>query len=84
MDPYTDEVLEQLPGKGIKKLAVICPAFFCDCLETLEEIEIRGKEDFMKAGGESFRMIPCLNTGSHAVACLESLMQDADNWPLVD
>ena len=57
-------MLEELPAKGIKQLAVICPAFFCDCLETLEEIEIRGRETFMEAGGESFRMIPCLNDTS--------------------
>lgn len=81
LEPYTDKVLAELPSNGTKKLAVICPAFFCDCLETLEEIEIRGKEIFMQAGGESFRMIPCLNDTPAAVACLESLMRDADHWP---
>lgn len=81
LDPYTDQVLEELPGKGIKQLAVICPAFFCDCLETLEEIEIRGKETFMAAGGESFRMIPCLNDTPAAFTCLETLIADVENWP---
>jgi ferrochelatase len=47
--------------EGIKKLLVICPAFVSDCLETLEEIDERGRETFLKAGGESFTMIPCLN-----------------------
>jgi len=81
MEPYTDKVLEQLPAKGIKRLAVVCPAFFCDCLETLEEIEIRGRETFMEAGGESFRMIPCLNDSAAALHCLETLIQRAGTWP---
>jgi ferrochelatase len=81
LEPYTDQVLEELPARGIKHLAVICPAFFCDCLETLEEIEIRGKETFMKAGGESFRMIPCLNNTPAAFQCMETLMASAGNWP---
>ena len=77
LEPYTNEVLRELPQRGIKRLAVICPGFFCDCLETLEEIGLRGKETFMEAGGESFRMIPCLNDSPSAVQCLESLMKDA-------
>ncbi|VGO19891.1 Ferrochelatase [Pontiella sulfatireligans] len=81
MEPYTEETLQKLPSLGIKKLAVICPAFFCDCLETLEEIEIRGQETFMEAGGESFRMIPCLNDSPAGIHCLETLMADAANWP---
>jgi ferrochelatase len=83
MEPYTDKMLEEFPDKGIRKLAVICPAFFCDCLETLEEIEIRGKETFMGAGGESFRMIPCLNDTPSAITCLETLLKDAATWPEV-
>lgn len=62
LEPFTDVRLAQLPGEGVKKLLVVCPAFVSDCLETLEEIAERGKEDFMKAGGESYAMIPCLNT----------------------
>ena len=81
LQPYTDQTLEELPKKGIKNLAVICPAFFCDCLETLEEIEMQGRETFMKAGGESFRMIPCLNTSPAAFECLETLMKTAADWP---
>jgi ferrochelatase len=61
LEPFTDIRLEQLPGEGIKKLLVICPAFVSDCLETLEEIAMRGKETFLEAGGESYEMIPCLN-----------------------
>ncbi len=62
LQPFTDIRLEEMPKEGIKKLLIICPAFVSDCLETLEEIEERGKETFMQAGGESFAMIPCLNT----------------------
>jgi ferrochelatase len=81
LEPATDKVLESLPSKGIKNLAVICPAFFCDCLETLEEIEIRGRETFMAAGGESFRMLPCLNNTPAALECLRTLMNNVDSWP---
>lgn len=62
LQPFTDIRLEQMPKEGIKKLLVICPAFVSDCLETLEEIAERGKESFLKAGGEEYTMIPCLNT----------------------
>lgn len=81
LQPYTDQTLAELPGKGIKNLAVICPAFFCDCLETLEEIEMQGRETFEKAGGQSFRMIPCLNDTPEALYCLETLMANTSNWP---
>lgn len=53
--------LVNMSAKGIKKLAVATPDFVSDCLETLEEIAIRGKEDFEKSGGEDFLAIPCLN-----------------------
>jgi protoporphyrin/coproporphyrin ferrochelatase len=62
LQPYTAERLAQLPREGVKKLLVACPAFVSDCLETLEEIAEEGKEIFLHAGGESFTMIPCLNT----------------------
>ena len=60
--PFTDVQLQKFPGQGIKNLLVVCPAFVADCLETLEEIEMRGKETFIAAGGESFTFIPCMNT----------------------
>lgn len=62
LQPYTAAEFEELPKRGIKKVLVVCPAFVSDCLETLEEIAEEGKELFMHAGGESFQMIPCLNT----------------------
>ena len=61
LTPYTDKTLESLPSKGIKNLLVICPGFASDCVETLEEINIQGRESFLKNGGENFDLIPCLN-----------------------
>jgi len=61
LQPYTAQMFEELPKKGVKKLVVVCPAFVSDCLETLEEIAVEGKETFLHAGGQSFDMIPCLN-----------------------
>jgi protoporphyrin/coproporphyrin ferrochelatase len=62
LKPATTARMEQMPAEGIKKLAVVCPSFVSDCLETLEEIALREKENFLKAGGESFIFIPCMNT----------------------
>jgi ferrochelatase len=59
--PYTDHELTRLASRGVKKLLVICPAFVSDCLETLEEIGMRGRETFLAAGGKEFALIPCLN-----------------------
>lgn len=59
--PYTDEVIDEVAKKGVKKLAVMCPAFVADCLETVEEIGIRAREQFLSAGGEQLTMIPSLN-----------------------
>jgi len=61
LTPFTDVVLQEMPQKGVKNLLVVCPAFVSDCLETLEEIAMRGKEDFIKAGGENYEMIACMN-----------------------
>ena len=61
ISPYTDYEFERLPKAGKKRLLVITPAFVTDCLETLEEIRMRGAEDYLAAGGESFEHIPCLN-----------------------
>ena len=61
LEPYTDVEIDNMPAKGIKKIAVATPAFVTDCLETLEEIAMRAKEDFEANGGEEFLAIPCLN-----------------------
>ncbi|HET9235595.1 MAG TPA: ferrochelatase, partial [Candidatus Eisenbacteria bacterium] len=60
--PYTDLLLRDFPKRGVKRLAVFCPAFVADCLETLEEIDLRGRETFLAAGGDAFTMVPSLNT----------------------
>ena len=61
LKPYTDFELERFAKEGVKKMFVMCPAFVSDCLETLEEIGMRGKESFLAAGGKEFAQIPCLN-----------------------
>ncbi len=60
--PSTTLTMDEMPKKGIKKLAVVCPSFVSDCLETLEEIVIRERANFLNAGGEQFSFIPCMNT----------------------
>jgi ferrochelatase len=59
--PYTDETLKTLAARGFERLAVFCPGFLADCLETLEEIGATGKEQYQHAGGGDYRLIPCLN-----------------------
>jgi ferrochelatase len=61
IEPYSDALYEALPKRGVKRVAVVCPSFLTDCLETLEEVAIRGKEQFLQAGGESFVAVSCLN-----------------------
>ncbi|APD07117.1 protoporphyrin ferrochelatase [Flavobacteriaceae bacterium UJ101] len=61
LQPATDDTLEALPAQGKRKVAVVCPAFVSDCLETLEEISMEGKEEFLEAGGKEFHYIDCLN-----------------------
>jgi protoporphyrin/coproporphyrin ferrochelatase len=75
LTPYTDKTLELLSSKGKKKILVICPGFSSDCVETLEEINIQGKESFMKHGGENFDLIPCLNDNRDHIDLLESLVK---------
>ena len=62
--------LAELPGQGVRRLLVLTPAFVTDCLETLEEIAIRGQETFLANGGEAFRVAPCLNTHPAWIAAL--------------
>jgi protoporphyrin/coproporphyrin ferrochelatase len=76
LKPYTDHELEAMPRKGIKNLLVMCPAFVSDCLETLEEIGIRGKESFLNAGGKSFQLIPCLNEHPLWIDALEKMVSE--------
>jgi protoporphyrin/coproporphyrin ferrochelatase len=75
LTPYTDKTLESLPEKGIKNLLVICPGFASDCVETLEEIDIQGREIFLKNGGKNFDLIPCLNDSIEHIELFESLIK---------
>ena len=76
IEPYTDATLEGLAKKGIKKLAIVCPAFVSDCLETLEEISVEGKEIFLHGGGERFDYIPCLNEDANWVNVVKTLSEE--------
>jgi ferrochelatase len=73
--PYTDKVLDQLAKEGKKRLAVFCPAFVADCLETIEEIGLRAKEQFLAAGGESLTLVPSLNDDDAWVDALLALIR---------
>lgn len=79
--PSTQERLPNLPKEGIKKIKVVCPSFVSDCLETLEEIEMRGKEDFLANGGEKYEYIPCMNTSELWVDALVQLIEETKNAP---
>ena len=61
IQPYTDHRVAAMPGEGVKRLGVMCPSFVADCLETVEEIGMRARDDFMNAGGDAFALIPCVN-----------------------
>ena len=75
LTPYTDKTLEGLPSKGVKNLLVICPGFASDCVETLEEIDIQGRESFLTNGGKNFDLIPCLNDSQDHIELFESLVK---------
>ncbi len=75
LTPYTDKTLESLPNKGIKNLLVICPGFASDCVETLEEINIQGRESFLEKGGKNFDLVPCLNDNSDHIEIFEKLVK---------
>ena len=75
LEPYTDKTLESLPSRGKKNVLTICPGFSSDCVETLEEILIQGKESFLESGGKNFDMVPCLNDSDDHILLLKSLIQ---------
>lgn len=81
LQPYTDKTIEDLAKKGIKKMAIVTPAFVSDCLETLEEIGMEGKEEFLHAGGEEFHVVPCLNDDD---AWVKTLSRWIDEWASVE
>jgi protoporphyrin/coproporphyrin ferrochelatase len=72
LKPFTDQVVSMLPTQGVKRVLVVCPSFTMDCLETLEEIGIRAREDFVRVGGDQLDLAPCLNAQDHWVeACAD-------------
>ena len=81
LGPATDETLEALPAQGVRKVAVVAPGFSADCLETLEELAIRGRESFMTAGGTDFAYLPCLNDSAGGMAMLRTLIaRELQGW----
>tara|TARA_B100002051_G_scaffold122648_1_gene116827 strand:- start:1412 stop:2416 length:1005 start_codon:yes stop_codon:yes gene_type:complete len=74
LQPYTDKTLEKLPKDGNKNILMICPGFSSDCVETLEEISIQGKEIFLKNGGKNFDTVPCLNDNDDHINLLSYLI----------
>ncbi len=74
LKPFTDKRLSAMPNNGIKSIAIVCPSFISDCLETLEEIDIRGRETFFNAGGEKMTYIPCLNDSENTIELLKTLV----------
>ncbi len=77
IQPFTDHVIQELPAKGVARLAVFCPSFVADCLETLDEIENREKDRFLAAGGKELRLIPSLNAHPVWVKAAAGIVRDA-------
>lgn len=81
LDPYTDVEIDNLAKNGVKKIAVVTPAFVSDCLETLEEIGMRAKEDFIENGGEEFLTIPCMNEDELWIDAIHTWIEE---WKTLD
>jgi ferrochelatase len=79
--PALDDLLRDLPDRGVRKVAVFCPSFVADCLETLEEIGIRGREEFKEAGGEELTLIPCLNSDQRWIKAAADLIVESTREP---
>ena len=75
LKPYTDKTLEKLPSEGKKRVLLICPGFSSDCVETLEEISIEGKETFLESGGKNFEVISCLNDNKDHILLFKHLVR---------
>lgn len=82
LKPYADETLARLPAQGVKRVAVMCPGFSADCLETLEEMAITNRALFLEHGGKRYDYIPALNDSSAQIELLYRLMcSHTENWP---
>ena len=76
LQPYTDETLEKLGAEGVNSLAIMAPGFSADCLETLEELAMEGRESFEEHGGGSFDYVPCLNASAQGMAVIRQIAKD--------
>lgn len=85
LTPATDRSLQQLPGRGIRAVTLVCPGFAADCLETLEEIALEGRDTFIEAGGERFDYVPALNgRPDHAAALARLILRASADWAAHD
>lgn len=81
LQPYTDETIEKLAHDGVKRMAIVSPAFAVDCLETLEELAMEGRDEFLENGGEEYSYIPCLNdTKPHIDFLKKRIEKDLSGW----
>ncbi|USI74081.1 ferrochelatase [Sphingomonas morindae] len=81
LEPATDTTLAALPGQGVRRVAVIAPGFSADCVETLEELAIRGRETFLHAGGEAYAVLPCLNASPEGIEMLARVIgRELEGW----
>jgi ferrochelatase len=81
LEPATDSTLAELPKQGVTRVAIFAPGFSADCLETLEELAIRGRETFHAAGGSDFAYLPCLNDSAEGIAMLRSIVgRELEGW----
>ena len=81
LEPATDTVLAALPARGVGKVAIVAPGFSADCLETLEELAIRGRETFIEAGGTHFAYLPCLNDSPPGIDLLRTIVaRELEGW----
>ncbi|MBV8685271.1 MAG: ferrochelatase [Alphaproteobacteria bacterium] len=81
LEPATDATLAALPATGVTRVAILAPGFSADCLETLEELAIRGRDTFLAAGGTHFAYLPCLNDSAPGLAMLEALLRrELEGW----
>jgi len=85
LQPYVAKRLKKLPKEGVKNLTVVCPGFAVDCLETLDEIAVEGRDEFIKAGGEQLEYIPALNASpDHVSLMVDKIITNAGGWPELD
>jgi ferrochelatase len=81
LEPATDTTLAAMPERGIKRVALVAPGFSADCLETLEELAIRGRKTFLAAGGTHFATLPCLNDSPAGIKMLRSIFaRELEGW----